>query len=454
MTSSLLLNQFSQSLIKTEYELLSCTTTRRYFATSSDGDVDTKESNAASSRNKSAASSYASTPPGAISDARKRILAFALHGDAVQGQQVMDQLDTLLRADSANGAAMDQQRVMDAPDSLMECWEALLDAWISHQVLLVEEYDTAVQQQQPQRQHNSNAGFSSSKQLHRLRAQIFRAADHAHQALENTTSFLSRPGATCLYSRPRHQHRRRPLSTPSLSASANERAGEKDDPDNFSAEDLSAEEAGMVSGSVPQSNLKEQIYRSDKHSPKVMLHRCNTVLSAWSNASRVHATTKTRRGIPQRATYLLQRMEASIPTMASFTAGSNTNTSGLLSLVSFGVAPTTESYNRVLEAWAWSKEHLRGTMAEHTFQNMLQSSILPKRKEKRRAPRPNGESYQWIIHAWCDSCQKKSAFTTAGHFMKYMRMLQRDRELGRPGAINEPTMDTYHMVMKAWSTSE
>lgn len=92
-----------------------------------------------------------------------------------------------------------------------------------------------------------------------------------------------------------------------------------------------------------------------------------------------------------------------------------------------------EASNQLLRAWAYSKEHLRGTMAEQVFQD-LES--------------PDGESYKHIIRAWCWSKERRCAFTATGHFMRMMRLL----ETGKSDM--EPSLDDYHVLFQAWTTAE
>lgn len=214
-----------------------------------------------------------------------------------------------------------------------------------------------------------------------LRAPILEAAQYAHKALEQTVPFLAQP-AVAIYMQ--HQQKR---------------TGKKEDYD----------EAAILED--PQGVLGKR----QTTNPQVHTHRCNSVLTAWARASQVSSG---RQGIPQRSQYLIQRMEASLEGSA---------------------APTVESYNAVLEAWAWSPEHLRATMAEQLFQIML---------GRKKGAKPTGDSYKWIIQAWCLSKQKKAAFNATGHLMKWLRRLEKGREK------IEPDVETYRMVMKAWTVAE
>jgi hypothetical protein len=147
-------------------------------------------------------------------------------------------------------------------------------------------------------------------------------------------------------------------------------------------------------------------------------HHFVAVLKAWTNACEAaHEAGLTKsdfvRGIPQRAQHILN-LETS----------SNTNTNN---------NPSVESYNQVIKAWAYSGEHLRGTMAEQIFQ---------------KVDEPNGETFRLIIRAWCWSKERRCAFIATGHFMVMMRLL----EIGRPDM--ELSMDDYHILFHAWTSAE
>lgn len=139
-------------------------------------------------------------------------------------------------------------------------------------------------------------------------------------------------------------------------------------------------------------------------------HHVVAVLKALANvseASRVANVTKGDfvRGVPQRAQRIWQTNE-NLP---------------------------IEGSNQLLRAWAYSKEHLRGTMAEQIFQTI---------------EKPNGESYKNIIRAWCWSKERRCAFTATGHFMRMMRLL----ETGNSDM--QPSLDDYHVLFHAWTTAE
>eukprot|EP00934_Nitzschia_sp_Nitz4_P004871 Nitzschia sp. Nitz4//scaffold56_size114212//82197//84424//NITZ4_003961-RA/size114212-snap-gene-0.174-mRNA-1//1//CDS//3329554739//4861//frame0 len=153
-------------------------------------------------------------------------------------------------------------------------------------------------------------------------------------------------------------------------------------------------------------------------------HHTLIVLTAWANACEAaHKSNDTSstmiRGVPQRIQHILDSQSA----------------------------PTTEMVNQVVKAWAYSGEHLRGTMAEQIFQKHL-SRTLPTPGTPQAGLSPTGDSFRHIIRAWCWSKERRCAFTATGHFMRMMRML----EMGK--SEMEPTLDDYHVVFHAWTTAE
>ena len=141
-------------------------------------------------------------------------------------------------------------------------------------------------------------------------------------------------------------------------------------------------------------------------------HHVVAVLKTWANAVQAgneagYPKASLTRGIPQRMQHLVQGKESS--------------------------SPTTEAYNQILKAWSLSGEHLRGTMAEQIFQKIEE---------------PNGESFRWILRAWCWSQERRCAFTATGHYMRMMRLLEISQ------SDMEPTMDDYHVLFRAWTKAE
>lgn len=145
------------------------------------------------------------------------------------------------------------------------------------------------------------------------------------------------------------------------------------------------------------------------------------VLRAWANtceATHLAGLTSSKSsdwsGIPQRSQYLFITFQEK--------AASNKSLS-------------IELANQVLKAWAYSGEHLRGTMAENFLQTIDTTSM-------------NGETFRYIIRAWSWSKEKRCAFTATGHWMRMMRLL----EAGQKDM--EPTLEDYHALFQAWTTAE
>lgn len=150
-------------------------------------------------------------------------------------------------------------------------------------------------------------------------------------------------------------------------------------------------------------------------------HHVLASLKAWANVcvgARVAGCTKLNwiRGIPQRAQHMFATHEDN---------------------------QSLEGVNQVLKAWAYSGEHLRGTMAEQFFNEQLLSSGTGP-----LAMSPSGDSYRFIMRAWCWSNERRCAFTATGHFMRMMRLL----EFGRDDM--EPTIEDYHILFNSWTKAE
>ena len=178
-----------------------------------------------------------------------------------------------------------------------------------------------------------------------------------------------------------------------------------------------------LSSGSSESNLSEvhrnvhEMGKAAEHASQILesmespsRHHIVAVLKALANVSEAsHSTNISKgdfvRGVPQRAQHFWQIHEK-LPIEAS---------------------------NQLLRAWAYSKEYLRGTMAEQVFQQI---------------ENPNGESYKNIIRAWCWSKERRCAFTATGHFMRMVRLL----ETGKSDM--EPSLDDYHVLFHAWTTAE
>jgi hypothetical protein len=177
-----------------------------------------------------------------------------------------------------------------------------------------------------------------------------------------------------------------------------------------------------------------------------LLKCCHDVLQAW--ASTVRAGYKGRasrtyiRAIPQRAHFLLSRMEISMDDTSSHPTFHKC------------LPPSLADYNAVLEAWAFSREHLRGATAQRIF-----DKLATRKKKKADAILPDGISCRLILWAWALSRETRAAFTATGHLIKMLKRLEssfdkdaKDEEF--EGEAIEPNIEDYHIVLKAWTRSE
>ena len=319
---------------------------------------------------------------------------------AAQLQEWDRKIDNLLQG--REGSVTDAQTILEeALEQLQDAhddWAVsartkVFDAWIDHQQSLLDSFDRTFSAARAGGEQQN----AQSPERQELVQQICQAASHAHSLLEEMESFL---GARNVW-----------LDT------------------GTSLDDGDAEYHGDIS--------------DDSASPEDIIHppnneltrRCNAMLSAWARAvkaawkANVTGSSATR-AIPQRATFLLERMEASVT-----------------------IQPTLESYNRVLEAWTYSKEHLRAAAAERIFARMQSRQKGTAGAEVR----PDGQSFRLMVWAWALSHQEERfAFNATGHLMKMLRKLERSFDSGNQVYDHalEPTMEDYHVVMKAWSLSE
>jgi len=282
----------------------------------------------------------------------------------------MKELDNLISQDYVSQAQhlleeMTESSALGDRD-LSEARAKLLDAWIQHQQKLLE-------------------SFSSDGDIQQARSElkeICQAAKEANNLLEKLEPLLA--STTLSF-----------YSTYADGSSQNT----------------------QVAGEEMQNQRRKEINVE-------LTRRCDAVLTAWARASRAghRKTTRITRAIPQRAQFLLERMEA------SYSINESTERT---------VRPSVESYNRVLEAWVYSNEHLRGAMAERIFQKLAKGG-----------GHPNGESYRLIIWAWALSRDRRAAFTATGHLMKMLRRFEKGDE------DMEPNLDDYHAILKAWTRAE
>lgn len=162
---------------------------------------------------------------------------------------------------------------------------------------------------------------------------------------------------------------------------------------------------------------------------KITWDHVEVILHAWANACEairlvgVHITQQQQlqqqlqrewSGIPQRAQHILRQYQQLAATG--------------------GTKPTIECTNQVLRAWAFSGEHLRGTMAEQFFHS--QKAAM------------NVETYRYLIRAWSWSKEKRAAYAANGYFFRMMRLL----EGGQEDMV--PTLEDYQVLFRAWATTE
>jgi hypothetical protein len=192
---------------------------------------------------------------------------------------------------------------------------------------------------------------------------------------------------------------------------------------------------------------------SSMHSKREIDHevtqRCDAVLTAWAQAVRAchdcGLPATWIRAVPQRAQFLLERMEAAFECRPS---GDH--------VVVVAVQPSLQSYHCVLQAWAYSAEHLRGTSAERLFVKLAADKAGTPLAAK--AVHPNAETYRLMVWAWAQSKDPRAAFTATGYLMKMLRRLELG--LGKnstpwdDGPGMEPTIEDYHVVFQAWARSE
>lgn len=321
-----------------------------------------------------------------------------------------DQIDTLLEQGSIQEAhtVMEQavSSINDDDNWIKEVWTQIFDAWIDYQQTVLDSYYN---------RFSSKTTTLSPEQLHFLK-EIVHSAESAHNLLEQMEPLL---GARNVWIDTKN-----PL-----------------DHDGVEYHGKIAEAATKASYSAAAAAAVTPKKAADVD----LTRRCDAVLTAWARTVRAcHKGQVERnwlRAIPQRAQFLLERMEASFE--APSTAATSTT-----------VKPTLDSYNRVLEAWAYSKEHLRAASAERIFHKITSS----KPGTAAANVHPNGESYRLIIWAWALSREHRAAFTATGHLMKMLRKLERGSEndtyLEMEGDGVEPTIDDYHVVLKAWTRSE
>lgn len=320
------------------------------------------------------------------------------HGSISEAQDLLEQA-----LEENSGKALPDE------DWALRARSKLFDAWIRHQESLLKLLDRNRKQRSSTSKSASSATTEEQqlKDRQKLEYQICEAANQAHTLLEEMEPFL---GARNVW-----------LDTKNAI----------DDDVEYHGKILDDEDDALKN-TVRSSNDK-------------LLQQCNTLLTAWAKAVR-GSHHKANSGIPQRATFLLERMEASSSSLSL----DETNNAPI------SVQPTLVSYNRVLETWAHSRELLRGATAERIW-NRMQSNSKQQKKSVAEVTRPNGESHRLVLLAWAQSLhEENSAFKATGHLMKMMSKLEHSFEASTDlyDHTLEPTLEDYTIVMKAWSRSE
>jgi hypothetical protein len=226
---------------------------------------------------------------------------------------------------------------------------------------------------------------------------------------------------------------------------------------------------------LPTDSAPELSSQKKKNKPSlVVAEKCERIVSMWSGVSKSLYDTATsiallkqsrdrswkgaqtkemtaaaavlanlRRGIPQRAQFLVDQMDA--------TCGGAHLTNQL------PLVPSLDAFHRVLDCWRYSDEHLRGAMAERVFVRLATPASRQEVSAGTGFPRfsgsavlrPSGETYRLIILAWATSRDRRSAFTAAGHLMKMLRKLQKNE-----GEDMDPGLPVYQTVLDAWTRAE
>jgi hypothetical protein len=324
----------------------------------------------------------------------------------------------------------------------------LLDVWIDYQKRMIRQLDMMT---------TTTTISAKSFTPENGAESITRAAEQAHNLLEAIVPFL---GARSVWLHPSSHHQ----YLDHMNESDADLEG--DSVTTFPARNATIRHA---TGSTGTSTMTNNATTMETISADALQKRCEDVLTAWAHAMRLAQGYRFVRGIPQRAQFLLERMEAScentVPNKVQDSQHHHHRQPPQQHLddvsVSFMIPPTIHSYNRVLETWAFSKEHLRGAATERVFQKLVATNkSIP------------AESYQLVMTAWALSNDARFAYRSSGYLMKMLRIrdmqLRNDhnslvrRSVQDLANIDihgdeldwEPTLDHYHMVFKAWSHSE
>ena len=357
----------------------------------------------------------------------------------------------------------------------------VLDAWIDHHDQLYQLF----QQQQQQHtltdtEHPSDTIAQQQQQQVEWLRDMRQAAKTAHNLLERLVPSLGQRHLALLLHSQSHQHGATTYaSTTTLST----------DPSQTPLHSISSSSSSNTSS---WSSQDPSLSISDpSHSAVTLVDwtpRCLAVLTAWARTVQCgHVLLQSPssslpkplifaslRAIPQQAQYLLEQMECAAEEMTVVSApihhdpsevvpavDTNHDDQARLLVASTGRVqpPSVEAYNRVLQAWALSLEHLRGTMAERVFQQLVRGESVPRSSERRPTRRqqqrsrtgrlgPNAESYQWITLAWALGGERYATYHAVDHLLGRVALLEQgEREM-------EPNLEDYKIVLRALVSSE
>lgn len=357
---------------------------------------------------------------------KERLFYFAKKGDAIQAQNILKILEE--KSSERSNLVCSSNSVSDPKKNnrdndlnpLFECRCAVLDAWIKRQDDLLSDLDY---------------DDPNEQQLRR----IYEATEGAYETLKKIEYFLQQPINIKEVLSPDDRF--------NYESWGGENVGKIENDNNTIKNSRNQDDNKVSIGADDISNTKgfSQISarKFNEYKASSSLERCNKVLQAMANASKSSHKRRGLRftlGLAQQALFLLNRIE-SLPSSAD---------GGSFSL-------QIQSYNFVLESWAYSSEHLRGSNAERIFQRLLQRDD--------RGAKPNGETYRLMILAWCYSNQnRRAAYNATGYLMHMINELQKqhpEEEIERSSLPSQesdcnamqPTIDDYHLIFETWVRS-
>jgi len=237
--------------------------------------------------------------------------------------------------------------------------------------------------------------------------------------------------------------------------------GEKDDKEETSSSSSNDSKAKALKQKYDgiwqiAHHMDNLIHKQNVQSRTSNNHHLNTVIKTWkvvvdayhifsssvqsSGTNTTALSIKSPRGLPQRATTLLETMEKNLEKEY------NTSTDAL----------SIETYNNVLEMWALSHEPHSNTRADSIFRRINNGN-------SNNFIEPNADTLRIMIRELCQICigsrsehvntkldivnaQKKGnpVFQATGHLMKMQALLENGSQ------EYEPSLEDYLMIFKAW----